>query len=166
VELYLHTFLLNAKVHIGTYGNLFLLMCVCVCVCVCVCLCVVFLNSFTKQLALWQYSNIILRWKPNLNFYMYRRQSDCCGIRTRPVPRVFIFYQVSGLRFGIIRSKTVIKGTLRICKDVHKHIIIGSSVHVSEEKKPFLENRSITLEGQNRQRIVDVLFLLFMFVSV
>jgi hypothetical protein len=36
----------------------------------------------------------------------------------------------------------------------------------SPEKKKFLENRSVTLEGQNRQRTVDVLFLLFMVVAV
>ena len=134
----------------------------------CLCVCFVVLSSFTQQLALLQYSNVSLRSKPNPKFHLYQRpHSDCCGISTRPIPRVFIFYQVSRLRFGIIRSKTVINGTLRICKVVQKHIIVGGSVYVSEKKKKlFLENRSIKLEGQNRRRRVHVLFLLFMVVAV
>jgi hypothetical protein len=46
-------------------------------------------------------------------------------------------------------------------------IIIGSSAYVSGgKKKLFLENRSITLEDQNRQRRVDVLLLPFRVVAV
>jgi len=129
-------------------------------------MCFVVLNLFTQQLVLWQHSNLTLRSKLNLKFHICRRQlSDCRGICTPPPsPYLEFSYFIKclgyGLElFGVGRLKMEPLGFAKMC--AKKSTWGGGGLSICFwKKKGFLENRSITLVGQNRQRRVHVFVIL------